>query len=363
MQEIYRQPVARDPQQQQSAAALTERLCAQLPLTSAALRSWQHLRLEAERPKVSVIIPTYNRPTWLGPTLACVMRQSLGAIEAVVVDDGSKEAETVRRVTESFSPMARYIRTENRGEPAAVNRGIEEARGEYLAFLSDDDAFAPDLLTAAVAALEANPDAIGCYPDWDIVDTSGCFVEAHKLPEFDRRMMLRAHWCLPGPGTVLSRAVARAVGGRDLSLRWVSDFDLWLRATAYGRLVHIPRTLAYWRLHATNLTGSERRVERAQERVTLIEKFFSDSAEQARSGQDRDRAFAAAHFAAAAIAGPTDPEIGLEHLRKAKRFDPELIRELPPNMLGYPDVWPAGYQEVFRPDQTEQAALVGRDEQ
>lgn len=312
---------------------------ANLPLISPALATWRAPRPAAAEPRVTVVIPTFNRPELLAPTLSCLTRQTLPDVEVIVVDDGSANFQGVRSVAEAFGPMVRLVRTANAGEAAAVNLGIEIARGEFVSFLSDDDAYAPELLAVAVAALEREPEAIGAYPDWDIVDTAGYFIEAHRLPEFDRNLMLFAHWCLPGPGVVVRRKVLLQAGGRDLSFRYISDFDLWLRATRYGGMIHLPYKLAYWRLHASNLTTSDRRRQMAQERITLIEKLFM-SPDEDTSPEVFSQAYAAASLAAAAILGRAESEEAIRHLKIASDLAPQLLKNLPPNMATYPELWP-----------------------
>lgn len=340
METVYDGTPMRSPDRQARMVGETDALRSALPLLNPAARNWRRRRALAAEPAVTVVIPTLDRPALLAPTLACLTRQTLPDLEVVVVDDGSKDAAGVRDVAEAFAPLVRYLRIGNAGEAGAVNRGIAAARGRYVSFLSDDDAYAPELLAEAVAALDRAPDAVGAYPDWDIVDTAGCFVEAHRLPEFDRRLLIAAHWCLPGPGVVVRREVLERIGGRDLSFRFVSDFDLWLRATACGPMLHLPQKLAYWRLHTSNLTTSDRRRQMADERIRLIDKLFLDPAEEKRSGAYRATAYAAAHLAAAAILGKAESEAALSHLAEARRLDPELLKNLPPNMAGYPAVWP-----------------------
>jgi GT2 family glycosyltransferase/glycosyltransferase involved in cell wall biosynthesis len=340
MDAVYNAPPIRSATRQETIARETGLLRQNLPLLSPALRDWRSARPAPLEPRVTVVIPTLDRPELLAPALASLTRQTLADMEVVVVDDGSKNAILVRSVAEAFMPMVRFIRTGNAGEAAAVNRGIEAARGEFIGFLSDDDAYAPELLAESVAVLEREPDAIGTYPDWDIVDTSGYFIEAHRLPEFDRKLMLVAHWCLPGPGVVVRRRVLQMTGGRDISFRFVSDFDLWLRATRYGRMIHLPLKLAYWRLHDSNLTTSDRRRQLAQERLTLIEKLFMDPAEES-VAEVFPKAYAAASLAAAAILGRTEPDEAIRHLKTAMKLAPDLMKNLPVNMAGYPDLWPA----------------------
>lgn len=340
MDPVYTGASARSPAAQESVAAVTTEFRNRLPLISPAATDWRPARARVEKPRLSVVIPTLDRPSLLAPTISCLARQTLEELEVIVVDDGSKNARAVRDVAEAFAPMVRYLRIGNAGEAGAVNRGLAEARGEYINFLSDDDAYAPELLAEATALLDNNPEAIGVYPDWDIIDTSGYFVEAHRLPKFDRKLMLCAHWCLPGPGVVVRRRVLQAVGGRDLSFHFVSDFDLWLRATAFEPMIHLPHKLAYWRLHTSNLTTSDRRLQMARERIRLMDKFYMDPEERERSGAFRDTAYAAANLAAAAILGKAEPEQAALHLRQAERLDPGLLRSLPPNMVSYPELWP-----------------------
>ena len=317
----------------------TNRWRESLPLISPSARNWRTPRPQSSEPRVTVVIPTLNRAELLGPTLSCLTRQILPDIEVVVVDDGSMNASRVRSVAEAFAPLVRLLRVANGGEAAAVNHGIEAARGEYVAFLSDDDVYSPELLSRSVAVLDENADAIGTFPDWDVIDTAGYLVEEHRLPEFDRKLMLVAHWCLPGPGAVIRRKTLQRVGGRDTSFQFVSDFDLWLRATKYGQMVHLPQKLAYWRLHGLNLSNSNRLRQMAQERITLLEKFFMDP-EEDWILDVRNRAYAAANLAAGAILGRAEPDEAIRCLAQAAQLAPDLMENLPANMAGYPELWP-----------------------
>jgi glycosyltransferase involved in cell wall biosynthesis len=107
------------------------------------------------RPKVSVVIPTYNRAHLLRACLQSITRQTYRDFEIVVVDDGSTD--NTAEVVAAFAPLARYFWQENQGIPGALNRGLREARGEYVSFLASDDALVSQTLEVEVQALEANP--------------------------------------------------------------------------------------------------------------------------------------------------------------------------------------------------------------
>jgi glycosyltransferase involved in cell wall biosynthesis len=108
-------------------------------------------------PKVSVIIPTYNRPELLVQAVESVLAQTFKDLEVIVVDDGSEEGD-IPPLTGITDDRIRFIRQEHSGRSTARNQGIAEARGEFIAFLDDDDYYLPDKLGSEVHFLDANPD-------------------------------------------------------------------------------------------------------------------------------------------------------------------------------------------------------------
>ena len=98
-------------------------------------------------PKVSVIIPTYNRADMVGDAIQSVIDQTYHSWELIIVDDGSQD-NTSEVVAQFSDPRIRYIYQENKKLPAARNTGIRASSGEYLVFLDSDDLFMPDKLRA-----------------------------------------------------------------------------------------------------------------------------------------------------------------------------------------------------------------------
>ena len=106
-------------------------------------------------PFFSVVIPLYNRADIVGDTIRSVQSQDWRDFEIVVVDDGSRD--NPAPVIGAFGdPRVRYIRQDNAGGGAARNRGIEEARGRYIAFLDSDDLFLPGKLSTMAEALKGD---------------------------------------------------------------------------------------------------------------------------------------------------------------------------------------------------------------
>lgn len=207
-------------------------------------------------PKVSVIIPAYNRAHLIGLTLESVHRQTFKDYEIVVVDDGSTDntAEVVARV----APDARYIRQDNEGIPRVLNRCVIETRGEYISFLGSDDALAPSTLAKQAALLDANPGVgIAHGPAW-LMDEDGRLTYILK-PAFASHSYIRSgreeiadllmsnHIIAP---TVMVRKQCFAECGLfDLRLGLYEDWNMWTRILKRWDIAYIHEPLSFYRVH------------------------------------------------------------------------------------------------------------------
>jgi glycosyltransferase involved in cell wall biosynthesis len=182
-------------------------------------------------PKVSVIIPTYNRRDFVREAIASVLAQSYHDFELLVVDDGSND--DTAAVVQEFEGV-RYVSQPNRGVSAARNRGVELSNGELLAFLDSDDLWQPRKLACQVAFFAAHPEARICQSE-EIWLRYGTRVNPHHKHRkaggdiFARSLEL----CLVSPSAVmLRRELFEQVGGFAESLPACEDYDLWLRIAA-----------------------------------------------------------------------------------------------------------------------------------
>ena len=96
------------------------------------------------KPRVTVVIPCFNAARFLRETLESALNQSHAPIEVLVIDDGSTDQSAA--IAASYGPPVRVISQTNQGESVARNRGIEEARGSWIAFLDADDIWLPEKL-------------------------------------------------------------------------------------------------------------------------------------------------------------------------------------------------------------------------
>lgn len=192
-------------------------------------------------PRVSVVVPTRDRPQALGETLSGLRAQSLAqdAYELIVVDDGSQPP-----LPEP--PGARLLRLHGAGRSAARNAGAGASRGELLVFVDDDIAVGGAFLAAHLAAQEEWPGALGAgrieLPEELRATPFGRFrerLERRGLP-VARGPVDAPNLCAAGNAS-LPRAAFSALGGFDPRLASGEDQDLALRFTAAGgRIVYLP---------------------------------------------------------------------------------------------------------------------------
>ncbi len=147
-------------------------------------------------PTASIVIPTYNRVSLLPRAVHSVVAQTFEDWEIVVVDDGSTDdtPTMARCLRAKIGPRFVYLRQQNGGSSDARNRGIEAARGRFVAFLDSDDEFMPTKLQRQLALFEARPELGLVYSDLSQVDTEGLVTPS----TFDRNCpMARSMACRP----------------------------------------------------------------------------------------------------------------------------------------------------------------------
>ncbi|MDD2735995.1 MAG: glycosyltransferase family A protein [Desulfuromonadaceae bacterium] len=123
------------------------------------------------RPLVSVIVPCFNRESFIAETILSVLEQSWPNIELIVVDDGCTDGS--RAVLESFGERLTILEhpgRANKGQSAAINLGLLHSTGEYLAILDSDDLFVPDKIKKQVRFLEDNQEVGLVYSNCMYID-------------------------------------------------------------------------------------------------------------------------------------------------------------------------------------------------
>ena len=185
-------------------------------------------------PRVSVVIPTYNRAQLVTRAIDSVLQQTFDDFELIVVDDGSPDetADIVRRYQDSRIRLLRLVR--NQGVSRARNAGISNARGEWVAFLDCDDEWLPEKLERQMARVDLDADeqtiVVYCRNYRQFGPQKRKPGRRKELPEGDVfDSLLREGTTLIPSVYVVKRSALIEVGGFDERLATSEDHDCWLR--------------------------------------------------------------------------------------------------------------------------------------
>jgi glycosyltransferase involved in cell wall biosynthesis len=258
---------------------------------------------------VSVVIPTRNRSALLAMTLRSVLRQQRVNLEVIVVDEGSTD-DTASTLAAVIDPRLRIIRHDTpQGLSAARNHGAHEARGQWLAFVDDDDLWAPDKLVCQIEAAEQ------ATRDW--VYTGSVNIEGWRivhsrppLPPHETVATLPRYNTIPGGGSnvMWRRSMWISVGPFDTRFRGGEDWEMSIRSAQYGPPAWVCRPLIAKRVHETNMFLNVSEIVRATRLIEDLHHTHVDwgrvhrwiAERYLRNGQRRA---ALAQFAKAAMKG------------------------------------------------------------
>ena len=228
-------------------------------------------------PRISVLIPTYNRADLLIQTLRSVVNQRYADFETLVVDDGSTDntADVVAAIGDS---RIRYVRQAHSGLPAVGrNTGMQLANGEYIAFLDSDDLWLPDKLALQVELMDSHPELGLSYTNCYRFMTDP--TRYHPVPMLQPQAMLSGHafdqlyayQAIPNLTAMLRSSVRDQVGqfDEDPRLKANEDYEYWLRIAARFPIDHLPQPLALYREHTAGI--SKAAVATNQAKLHLIE--------------------------------------------------------------------------------------------
>lgn len=199
---------------------------------------------------VSVIIPVFNREAFLAEAVGSALGQAGVSLEVIVVDDGSTDG--TARVAAQFADRIRYVFQENAGPPAARNRGVSLAGGEFLAFLDSDDLWPPGRTGILLDWLNAHPATGVAMGHMKYIP-----VETSRSPQYAKALAETPSVLNYNLSAALIRVSAmRAVRSFDETLRYSDDWDWFVRAREQGIGIDIlPDVTLINRRHRENLSN------------------------------------------------------------------------------------------------------------
>ncbi|MEI6669947.1 MAG: glycosyltransferase family A protein [Acidobacteriota bacterium] len=270
-------------------------------------------------PRVSVVIPTFNRAHQVYEAIESALAQTWRAAEVIVVDDGSTD--NTREVVARYRDRVRYIYQENRGVSAARNAGIRIVQGSHIAFLDSDDLWVPGKLEAQMALFAE-------HPELGLVSCHSRFVDVHGVPTQGDpsaieppiaegrpllRRLLLGNWLSGGSNAVVRRAPLDAVGGFDERLSCAEDWDMWIRIAQRFAIGFVNEPLTISRVSANSLSAPANVAAMLENELRMLDKHCS-AADGGVGSWDRRMAYAERYGRAAWA------HLAIGNRRLARRF-------------------------------------------
>lgn len=224
----------------------------------------------AERPGlVSVVIPAYNYARYLPEAIDSALRQTYPEVEVIVIDDGSTD--DTPRIASGYGERIRYIRQPNAGLSAARNRGLAEARSDYVVLLDADDLLDPEMITVSREAMRRlGGDTAVIAHVHRRIDQDGRHIASRRSDPFPDRdfgvldFLVMNRFC---PAVLASRSSLIEAGGFDPQFRASEDRDMWVRMANRHRVHRLGRTLSSKRGHNHNMSANWRQQDTGIRRV------------------------------------------------------------------------------------------------
>jgi glycosyltransferase involved in cell wall biosynthesis len=223
-------------------------------------------------PKISVIIPTYNRAAYLYESIDSVLCQTYEDLELIVVDDGSSD--NTREVVQEYNDLRiKYIYKKNGGAASALNLGIKESKGNYIARLDSDDMFLPEKLEMQIKFIDFNPDIGLVYTQAYNTDEKGnvleLYLKDHTYPNNSLKV-LRYFLFPPSQSIMFRKSCIDRVGYFDEDMPITEDWDFCIRMAQYYKFAYIDKPLVKIRKHTKMITSDK--IKSAQAILRVMEK-------------------------------------------------------------------------------------------
>ncbi len=210
------------------------------------------------RRPISVVMPVFNGERFLDEAVESVLRQSFDDFELIIVDDGSSDRtpDILRRFAEKDRRL-RVVTQPNGGIVSALNRGVAEAEGEFVARMDADDVSHPSRLSRQYAAIRADPSVVVLGGACEVIDETGASLGVRRFPTDGvdtARRILGGTSTIAHPTVIIRKEALERAGGYRERFRHAEDVDLWLRLSRLGTIRSLGEVVLSLRKHGSNVS-------------------------------------------------------------------------------------------------------------
>lgn len=206
-----------------------------------------------ELPLVSIVTPCFNSVRFIAGCIESVLAQDYPRVEHVIQDGGSRDGtvDVLRR----YAGRVDWVSEPDSGQADGLNRALQRCRGDIILVLNADDELLPHAASWGVENMARYPDAAVVYGDLYFIDEAGGIIQEFRGPApYDFKKLFCVEQVPPAQAAFIRRTHFEQVGFyADATLTTCPDYEMWVRIGMRFPMVHVPGTIARYRLHA----GSE----------------------------------------------------------------------------------------------------------
>lgn len=224
-------------------------------------------------PKITIITPSYNQGSFITDTIDSVLNQNYPNLEYIILDGGSTD-ETAQ-IVRTYSKQVKWISESDRGQADAINKGIQLASGDILAFINSDDYYLPGVFNKIAKIFTENREVAWVTGNYYVVAENKKVIQSYivKYKNLYRRKSnshtLRLTNYIIQPSTFWRKKVNDEIGGLDSTLRYAFDYDFWIRMIDRYPHICINDPLSAFRLHNQSKSGKEYHPQFEEELMVL----------------------------------------------------------------------------------------------
>lgn len=216
-------------------------------------------------PRVSILLTCYNHIRYLPACLDSIEQQTYKDFEIIAIDDGSEDG--TRDYLGQRTDLKVILNEENIGTYGSLNKALEQAQGEFIAVMNDDDMWGPEKLQKQVEFMDSHPEIGLCHTDGGFIDQDGLAIEGSPLGfEFPRTETGDVMLALMYANKIIASAVLartatiRELGGFDSSYYGSGDWHMWIRMAEHSPVGYIDERLTFYRVHGANASHRLERI-------------------------------------------------------------------------------------------------------
>ena len=216
--------------------------------------------------KISIVVPSFQQGKFIERTLQSIIAQEYPNVEIILMDGGSSD-DTLAIVEKYKAFLAHIVSAPDEGQSDAIVKGFALASGEIISWLNSDDTYKPGTLKYVGDYFLKHPSVDFVYGNRDIIDENDQVIGRRRQPDFNLGVMMYAHIIVPQMSAFWKKHLYDQSGGIDKHLVFSMDYDLFIKMAKISSPVHLPLTLANFRIHGASKTTNLEAVRLAEDNL------------------------------------------------------------------------------------------------